>query len=307
MTTDRTGWFGHRFRLTLTCYALLATTLVLLGLFVYIPVVWAFSNSLYQFEVGGDAQFIGLRNYREFLFEDAVTWPSILNMAILTLLAVAVRLTIPLVVAKLICALPHERGRYLYRLLFLIPIVVPAVAIQLIWMNLVYAERGLVNETLIALGLGDWARGWLSDPRTALVAVAMVGFPFVFGFEVLIYYAGLANIPASVNEAALLEGCAGIRKFLLIDVPMVMSQLKLIVILTIIGGLQSFEGLIILTQGGPGFKTTVPGLWMYYNAFSFQRFGYACAIGVCLFVVIFGLTVLNLRYFKSTEELEGVR
>lgn len=307
MTTDRQGRFGYRLRLTLSCYALLAATLVLLAVFVYVPVVWAFSNSLYQFEVGGESKFIGLRNYREFLFEDAVTWPSFLNMAVLTLIAVAVRLTIPLIVAKLICSLPHERGRYFYRLLFLIPIVVPGVAVQLIWMNLVYAERGLVNETLITLGLGEWARGWLSDPRTALIAVAMVGFPFVFGFEVLIYYAGLANIPASVNEAALLEGCTGIRKFFRIDIPMVMSQLKLIVILTIIGGIQAFEGLIILTQGGPGFKTTVPGLWMYYNAFSFQRFGYACAIGVCLFVIIFGLTVLNLRYFKSTEELEGAR
>lgn len=307
MRSERPGWFGYRARQSLTCYALLAVTLGLLTLFVYVPVVWAFSNSLFQFEVGGDAQFIGLRNYREFLFEDTVTWPSFLNMTILTLIAVAVRLTAPLGVAKLICSLPHERGRYFYRLLFLIPIVVPGVAVQLIWVNLVYAERGLVNETLIMLGLADWARGWLSDPRTALLAVAMIGFPFVFGFEVLIYYAGLANIPSSVNEAAALEGCTGVKKFFLIDLPMVMSQIKLIVILTIIGGIQGFEALVILTQGGPGFKTTVPGLWMYYNAFSFQRFGYACAIGVCLFVIIFGLTVFNLRYFRSTEELEGVR
>jgi raffinose/stachyose/melibiose transport system permease protein len=83
--------------------------------------------------------------------------------------------------------------------------------------------------------------------------------------------------------------------------------LKLILILTIIGGVQGFENLFILTKGGPGFRTMVPGLWMYYNAFSFQRMGYACAIGVCLFLIIFGLTALNMRYFKSTEEIEGIR
>ena len=71
----------------------------------------------------------------------------------------------------------------------------------------------------------------------------------------------------------------------------ILSQLKLILLLTIIGGMQGFEGLFILTRGGPGFKTTVPGLWMYFNAFSFQRMGYACAIGVCLFALIFGLPV----------------
>jgi raffinose/stachyose/melibiose transport system permease protein len=70
---------------------------------------------------------------------------------------------------------------------------------------------------------------------------------------------------------------------------------------------QGFQGLFIVTRGGPGFETTVPGLWMYFNAFSFQRMGYACAIGVCLFVLIFGLTLLNMKYFRSTEELEGAR
>ncbi|MBW7865022.1 MAG: sugar ABC transporter permease, partial [Candidatus Hydrogenedentes bacterium] len=152
-----------------------------------------------------------------------------------------------------------------------------------------------------------WATGWLSNPRTALLACAFIGFPFASGMEVLIYYAGLAGIPQSVNEAAALEGCTGLRKFFYIDVPMVMSQLKLILILTVIGGVQAYEGLFILTKGGPGFATTVPALWMYYNAFSFQRMGYACAIGVALFAIIFGITVINLRYFKSTEELEGIK
>jgi raffinose/stachyose/melibiose transport system permease protein len=226
-------------------------------------------------------------------------------MLLLTAFAICVRLSIPLVVAKLVHSIPVERWRYFYRIVFLAPIVVPGVAIQLIWSGLIYADKGLVNETLRSLGLTSLVHGWLSDPTTALPAVALIGLPFVGGFEVLIYYAGLSNIPESVNEAARLEGCTGIRKFFLIDIPMVMSQLKLILILTIIGGVQGFQGLFIVTRGGPGFETTVPGLWMYFNAFSFQRMGYACAIGVCLFVLIFGLTLLNMKYFRSTEELEG--
>ena len=138
-----------------------------------------------------------------------------------------------------------------------------------------------------------------------MLAVIFIGFPWIGGFEVLIYYAGLSAIPQSVNEAAQLEGCVGLRKFLLIDIPMVMSQLKLMLVLTIIAGIQGFQNLLIVTRGGPGYATYVPGLQMYFNGFSYQRFGYACAIGVILFALIFGCTLLNMAYFKSSEELQA--
>lgn len=295
---------GHKIRFTLSCYGILLAPVALLTLFVYLPVVWAFTKSLYEFEVGSPSRFVGLTNYTEFLTGDPVAYPALFNMFFLTFFAVCVRLTFPLFVAKGIHSMASDRARYFYRIVFLVPIVVPGVAVQLIWSGMVYADRGLVNETLRSIGLGAMATGWLSNPSTALMAMAFVGFPFIGGFEVLIYYAGLSGIPDSVNEAAILEGCTGIQKFFLIDVPMVMSQIKLILILTIIGGIQTFEGVFILTKGGPGFKTMVPGLWMYYNAFSFQRMGYACAIGVCLFVLILGLTILNFKYIKSAEQLK---
>jgi raffinose/stachyose/melibiose transport system permease protein len=183
---------------------------------------------------------------------------------------------------------------------------------------MIYSDHGLLNEILrsdflstvgglLGMDPANLATGWLSNPSTALIAVAMVGFPFVGGFQVLIYYAGFAAIPDSVNEAALMEGCVGLPKFFRIELPMIMSQIKLILILTIIAGVQGFENVFILTRGGPGFRTMVPGLWMYFNAFSFQRMGYACAIGVLLFILILGLTLVNLKYFKSAEQLqEGV-
>ncbi len=296
-----------RLQSTLGCYGIMLPSLALLTLFVYLPVAWAFVGSAYEFEIGSGSRFVGLANYSEYLGQDPTAFPSLGNMLALTLIAVAVRLTFPLVVARLIYALPTERWRYLYRVVFLAPVVVPGVAIQLIWSGMIFSDVGLLNGLLEGVGLAHWTRGWLADPDTALLAVACVGFPFVGGFEVLIYYAGFISIPESVNEASAIDGCTGLQKFLRIDIPMVLSQLKLILILTLIGGVQGFENLFILTRGGPGFETTVPGLWMYFNAFTFQRMGYACAIGVLLFVLIFGLTMLNLRYFKSSEELQGVR
>ncbi|MBT7065970.1 MAG: sugar ABC transporter permease [Verrucomicrobia bacterium] len=297
---------SYQLKSTATCYGIILPGVLLLLVFVYAPVVWAIVSSFSQFEIGGAQKFVGLANYKEYLVSDPTCWPSMGTMFLLTLFAVIIRLSVPLIVAKLIYSLPRERSRYIYRIIFLVPIVVPGVAVQLIWGGMIYSEHGMLNEILRAINLEQWTHGWLSDPRTVLGAIVMMGFPFIGGFDVLIYYAGLSSIPDSVTEAANLDGCTGISKFFLIDIPMVLSQLKLILMLTIIGGLQGFEALFVLTKGGPGFKTMVPGLWMYFNAFSFQRMGYACSIGVILFLMIFGLTLFNIKYFKSSEEIQGV-
>ena len=292
-------------RSMISCYLIILPGLLLLTLFVYVPVVWAVFSSFFKFEVGSESKFIWFSNYIEYLTQDPTTWVSVLIMLALALFAACVKLTFPLFIAKLIHSLKNERWRYIYRIVFLVPIVVPGVATLLLWQSMMYGDQGMINTFLTTIGLGSLATGWLTDPDTALLAIMCIGFPFITGFEVLIYYAGLTAIPTSINEAAKIEGCTGIKKFFVIDLPLLLSQIKLILVLTIIGGLQGFEQLMILTGGGPGFRTTVPGLWMYYNAFSFQRMGYACAIGVLLFIMILGLTILNLKYFKSSEDIKG--
>ena len=289
---------------TLGLYTLLAPTFILLATFSLVPFVVAFITSFYDYEVGGDSTFVGLSNYAEY-FHDYTFLESFGNMLFLTAFAVVVVMIVPLIIAKLIFSLSSERASYFYRIVFLLPIVVPGVAVQMIWGDLIYSEGGLLNTILRSFGQDRLTQGWLSNPVTVLWAVAFIGFPFAGGINILIYYAGLTSIPDSVHEAAHLDGASGVKKFLLIDVPMVMSQIKLLVMLTIIAGVQSFEGMFILTKGGPGFKSMVPGLWMYFNAFSFQRMGYACAIGVILFMLIMALTVINLKYFKTSEQLQG--
>lgn len=290
----------------LPLYGLITPTFLLLIVFSLIPFLWAFWTSFFDYEVGGESRFVGLSNYGEYL-RDPTFLPSFANMGFLTMFHVAVVLVCPLVVARLIYGLSSERARYIYRLLFLIPIVVPGIAGTLIWRGIVYNENGLVNASLRAIGMSELARGWLSDPNAVLWAVAFIGFPFAGGINVLIYYAGLNGIPESVHDAAELDGAAGLRRFFRVELPLLMSQVKLLLILTIIGSVQSFEGMLALTKGGPGFRTMLPGLWMYLNAFSFQRMGYACAIGVMLFLIILTLTILNMRYLRSAEERTGER
>ncbi len=290
----------------LPLYGLLSPTIGLLAIFSLVPFLWAFWTSFFEYEVGGESKYVGLANYVEFL-HDPTTIPSLLNMAALTVFGLVVTLVFPLFVAKMIFNLSSERARYIYRVLFLVPIVVPGIASTLIWRSMIYGDHGLLNETFRAFGLEQFTRGWLSDPVTALWAVAFIGFPFAGGINILIYYAGLTSISDSVQDAAELDGAHGARKFLSIELPLLMSQVKLLLILVIIGGVQSFEGMLVLTKGGPGFKTMLPGLWMYLNAFSFQRMGYACAIGVVLFLLILTLTAINLKYLQSSEQLQEAR
>jgi raffinose/stachyose/melibiose transport system permease protein len=285
---------------------MLTPTFGLLAIFSLVPFLWAFSTSFYDYEVGGDSRFVGLGNYLEYA-HDPTLISSFGNLLFLTIAGVITVMTAPLLIAKVIFSLRSERARYIYRVLFLIPVVVPGVATLLIWQGLVYGDSGFLNELLRLAGREDLTRGWLTDPHSVLWAVIFIGFPFAGGINILIYYAGLSGISESVHEAAELDGARGLAKFLRIDVPLVMSQIKLLTILTVIGTVQGFEGLFILTRGGPGFRTMVPGLWMYMNAFSFQRMGYACAIGVILFLLILGLTILNLKYFRSSEDLVAER
>ncbi len=292
----------HKVHKALDLYGLITPTFILLGVFSLVPFVWAFWTSFFDYEVGGDREFVALANYVEYLSDPTLT-QSFLNMAILTVIGIILVITVPLGIAKLIFSLSSTKAKYVYRVMFLVPIVVPGIAGTLIWRGMIYGDTGLVNETLRSMGLGHMASGWLSDPNMALWAVALIGFPFAGGINILIYYAGLAGIPESVHDASSLDGASGLRKFFSMEVPLVLSQIKLLVILSIIGHVQAFEGMFVLTKGGPGFKTMLPGLWMYMNAFTFQRMGYACAIGVMLFLLILVLTVINIRYFRSSESL----
>ncbi len=291
------------------CYLFTLPTILFLGLFSIFPFLWAFALSLFRCKPGQEAHFVGLENFIHWL-TDPVLIPSMLHMFFLAVVAVFARVTVPIIIARIIYGLPTERSRHFYRVAFLLPMMFPFTAILLVWASVIYGDTGLLNQVLTLLGKEELTRGWLSNPRTALAAIAFLGFPFAGGFEILIYYAGFTSIPESVREAAVVDGAGVVQKFFSIEIPMVLSQIRMLIILAIIGAVQGFEAILILTSGGPtgsggpGFKTMVPGLWMYINAFLYQNLGYACSIGVFLFVLIMGLTVLNLKVIKSTSELQ---
>lgn len=246
-------------------------------------------------------RWIGLDNFERIL-SDNVMRTSIVNMLILTVARILIVLTTPLLAAELVFHLKSQRWQYWYRVLFVVPLVVPEVVIYLIWQFIFNPTVGLANVLLNNLGLSLLTNEWLGSHRTVLLSLALVGFPWIAGINFLIYLAGLQNIPREILDAAAVDGATGFRRFWLVELSLIMGQVKLLLILNVIFTLQSFVLILIMTNGGPGYASMVPGLLMYEAAFQDGRFGYACAIGTALFVVIFILTYINMRYIQPETE-----
>lgn len=283
-------------------YSLLFVPVTLLVTFNYIPAASALCHAFTHWDPGKPAVWAGLSNFRQ-LFHDAIFLKSLRNLSKLGLFVFIVNLTAPFVVAQMIFHLRSERWNYASRVALVLPMIVPGVVIFMIW-QYIYSDAGILTALLEVLGLDDWIYGWLSHPKTALWAVAFVGFPFAHGFNVLIYYAGLANIPQSILEAAEVDGLSAFGKIMRIHLPLILSQIRLLTIVTVIGVVNGFESVYILTRdGGPGYETMVPGLYMFLNGFVFERMGYAAAIGLLLLLFLLAFTVAFSRFVR-TEDYE---
>ena len=251
-----------------------------------------------------DVHFIGLENFAA-LFQDATLGIGVRNVVEIVLATVLKNLTVPLLVAELIFHLRSPRLHYWLRTLFVVPMVMPAIAVILLWVQIYDPNIGLFNQILGGAGLQSLQHAWLGDPLTALPAIIFVGFPWVHVLPFLILLGGLMSIPQELYDAATVDGARWTARFLQIELPMLVGQIKLLVVLSVIDGFQGFYNILVMTGGGPFTSTTVPALEMYYAAFQDSKYGYACAIAFALFLVILLITVVNMTFLKSGVEYEA--
>lgn len=282
-------------------YLFLLPTFALLVVFSYYPPIFAIYNSFFQWDGFTARIFTGLKNFTD-LAKDKVFLGSIKNLFILMGSGLIIGLSVPLFVAEMIFNLKNDRWRYAYRLLFVIPMVVPGLVGTFLWRFILDPNVGLLNMLMEAIGGPEWRQPWLGGTRTVLISFIIMGFPWVSGVNVLIYLAGLQSIPGEIFDAALIDGATGFQRFLKVDLPLVMGQVKLLLILGVIGGLQAYQAQLVLTNGGPGYSSMMPGLVMYQEAFSYNRIGYANAIGLLTFIVILFFTYINMKYVRSSAD-----
>lgn len=287
-----------------TAYLLLLPTFLLLILFNYIPVVTAiagaFTNWSKDFNTLSEIKFVGLKNFR-LMISEGYFLIGIGNLALMMLCGLLKVLTVPILIAWLVYSLSSPRAKYGFRFLFVLPMVVPGIVSTLMWEQIYDPTIGLLNKVLEVVGLEQLQRVWLGDPKTAIWAIIFMGFPFINALAFLVYYAGFINIDASLYEAAKVDGATRARIFWKVQIPMISREIIMMIVLTFIGTVQDYSSIYILTGGGPGTSTYVPGLELYYNATKFGRYGYACALGLVMFLFIMAGTILNLR-IKSKND-----
>ncbi len=289
-----------RRRRYLIAYLFILPTFIVLGYFTYYPAFTALAGSFTSWDGFNPPTFVGLDNFKA-IVTDPTMQQAAANNLIWAAFGIALSVIPAFVVAELIFHVKRPRLKYLYRTLFIVPIVVPSIVNILLW-RYIYDSHGLLNLLLQALHLQDPTNPTLriADPHLALYAVALLGFPWINSFNMLIFFAGLQNIPSEVLEASELDGVSGLRRVWTIDIPLVLSQFRLLLILAIVNTISNITTPLVMTNGGPGNATDVPALEMYNNAVN-GRFGYSMAISFLLFLVVLALTAVNNRFLKASE------
>lgn len=280
-------------KIRLTPYLFLLPSLSFLCIFAYSTVFIAFGLSFTDYEVAEKVDFAGFTNYFKML-KDEVFWSSFGNQLIYSVCTVTSGIAFPLLAAVLLFFVRRKWLERIIKTMFVVPMMVPGIVLNLTWKFLFNLYFGF-NSILEAMNLGQFARNWLNDEKTALACVIICGFPFVSGMNFLIYHAGLNNIDSELYDAAKIDGANSFHIVRYIQIPSVLPDIQTVTLLGCINSLASYGKVLSITGGGPGTASMVPAMQMYMVAFGDGKFGYGSAMGFTLFIIIFTASIVVRR------------
>ncbi|MBD2867151.1 carbohydrate ABC transporter permease [Paenibacillus arenilitoris] len=270
-------------------------------LFEYYPMLDGIFHSFYRWNGSTVEKFVGLDNFAE-IFRDGVFWTSVKNM--LFFLFFQIVLMIPTIAACIVLfRIKNSKMQYVYRILLCVPMIIPGIVTMLLWQFMYNPQYGFLNQLLDVLGLQQLQQLWLGDPALAKWCLIFIGFPWIGTIAALIYLAGLQNVDGSVWDAAAIDGAGPVKKALFIELPLLKGQFKLNLVTVLAGTVTGYGLQLVVTNGGPGFATLVPGLYMYQRAFGSgtSDYGYASAVGLILFVIALAISAISIKYIRSEE------
>jgi raffinose/stachyose/melibiose transport system permease protein len=270
-------------------YLYVAPAFLLYAAFNLVPLAQGLNISLYLWDGITPGTWVGLDNYVEF-FTDPDIRAGYLHVLVLIFFYALMPIAIGLFLAALMSRI-RIRGLTVFRLLLFLPLVITDVVTAVAW-TWVYDTHGPLNALLRAVGLGGLipSQGWLGDFTTALPAVGVFGMWGQFGFCLILFLAGVGKIPASLYEAARVDGANAVREFFAVTLPGLRYELQVVLVLTVIGTLGTFDEVYVMTNGGPGTATTVPAYLVWRRMFQTGDVGSAAALGIMLMLVIFAVT-----------------
>lgn len=281
-------------------YLFVAPAFIAILIFFFVPVISAFVMSFTDFDIYafGDfntVRFIGLKNYQH-LFEDPLFWLSLKNTCYYVLLATPLSIAVSLGAALLLNSkLVKFKG--IFRLSYFIPYITTLVAVAIVWRFIYHPKFGILNFFLGFIGIDPI--DWLGDPNWAMPAIVLMSVWKSFGYNMIIFIAGLQNIPEDLYEAASIEGASEWQQFKSITIPMLAPTTLFISIITIVGYFQLFAEPYIMTQGGPLNKTLSIVGYMYQEGFRWWNMGYSASISFVLFFIILAVTIIQFKLQKN--------
>lgn len=290
-----------RFRDTFTTYLFVLPAIVLFSIFSLIPFIKVFQLSVFEWDgISTHMKFVGLANFAGAIFHDTPWRTSMMNAGLITLLALTLQNLMALILAMIVDR--EIEGKNFYRIVFYLPPVLSGIVVGLVWNWIFDGSHGLLNHALQMVGLGQWTRAWLADPKTAIYAVAVIHMWKGFGWGFVILLAGLQAIPRELNEAARVDGAGEWTIFSKITVPLMLPVFFLVSILTILGTMQIFDIIVSTTNGGPGYHTEVPITRILAAMVGSSRFGYACSLGILFGLVLLAVSMVQMRLSKWSSK-----
>lgn len=284
----------------LTGWLFVAPALAAIVAFFAVPVAGALLVSFTDFDIYALAdlrnlRFVGLANYMR-LVETPLFWQALVN----TLYFVAVGVPLSIAASLGAALLIHSRlARFksFHRTAMFAPVVTTLVAVAVVWRYLLHTRYGLVNYGLASLGIDPV--DWLGDPHWAMPAIMLMSVWKNFGYNMIIFLAGLQSIPDDLYEAARIDGASRWQQFLVVTVPSLAPMMLMVSILTMAGHFQLFAEPYVMTQGGPAQRTVTVLYFMYEEGFKWWSLGSASAVAFVLFLFMFAVTLLHLRVARQ--------
>lgn len=282
-------------------YLYVAPAFILYAAFNLVPLVQGINISFYNWDGITPATPVGLGNYSEFFTDPAIRtgYFHVLELMIFySFMPIVIGLFLAAVMSRI-----RIRGLTFFRVMLFLPLVITDVATAVAWIW-VYDTDGPINTVLRTAGLGHVipSSGWLGDFNTALPAVGVFGMWGQFGFCLILFLAGVMKIPASLYEAARVDGANAVREFFAVTLPGLRYELQVVLVLTVIGTLGTFDEVYVLTSGGPGTATSVPAYLVWRRLFQTGQVGSAAALGIILMLIVFAVTFAINRLMERGAE-----
>ncbi|HHV11521.1 MAG TPA: sugar ABC transporter permease [Clostridiales bacterium] len=280
----------------------LAPAMVMIIVFLYVPIIINFINSLFNWgALSPKRSFVGVTNYTK-MFNDGVFWTAIRNNFIFVVLSLICQIGVSLIIAALLEEQFMRRLQNIFRTIYFIPSLMMATVVGIVFKMIYSPTLGLVNPFLEAVGIDTSKIDLLGNSSSAIYAITVMSQWQYIGYMVILFVVAIQNIPEDLYEAAAIDGAGTVKRFLKITLPQLKDTIIVNAIIILTGAIRVFDEVFVTTKGGPGTSTETLATYLYRVGFKNDQMGYASAVAFVIFIITFILGLFQMKSYQLEEE-----